>query len=101
MPVLKDLECSRCGNVTEHMIDGGASEVVARCASPECRKMTVHRAICNGGCRGARWRYADWTVDAIRERFQVRGVEAYTTDADGNDTDAAGLSALAYDPADW
>lgn len=83
MPVLKDLECSRCGSVTEALVDGDVTIEAVRCEC--CRKLTVHRTICNGGVRGARWRYADCTSDYIRDRFHVRKVEAYTHDADGNE----------------
>jgi hypothetical protein len=83
--VLKDVECSRCGHVSEAMVDGGTHQFVERCAS--CRRMSVHLTICSGGCK-TRWRWNDHTYDSIRERFHVRGAEAYNVDDNGNEVPA-------------
>jgi hypothetical protein len=83
--VLKDVECTRCKRVYEAMVDGDTRQYVEQCEL--CGRVSVHRTICTGGCK-TRWRWNDHTYDSIRERFHVRGAEAYNVDDNGNEVPA-------------
>jgi hypothetical protein len=59
MAVLKDIQCVKCGAVREALIDSSLTSIEAECG--RCKKPRFHRPLCNGGCRGARWRFNDWS----------------------------------------
>lgn len=58
MPVLKDVECAKCGTVREVFCDPSEESVEAYCDTCDDGKPHLHRSVCNGGC-GRRWRFND------------------------------------------
>lgn len=57
MPVLKDLECQRCGATTEATVEPTTEKAKMKCQ--RCGEVTKHKTLCNGGC-GKRYRFMDW-----------------------------------------
>lgn len=67
--ILRDLTCSVCGNVLADVMME-VNELVREVACDECRQVTAHTVVCNGGC-GVRYRCNDFSSDPADYRGQI------------------------------
>lgn len=73
MAVLKDMQCARCGALTEAMVDGAKSVAKTECA--RCGVVTMHRSICNGG-RSGHISWGTTNMSRINDHIRYEGVKA-------------------------
>ena len=84
MPVLKDVECTRCNTRHEDVVDREASRPILLCK--RCKRTTEHITICNGGTR-TRFRFNDWSgYEPSLNELEFTGAEVVNVDDNGNET---------------
>jgi len=83
MPILRDIYCVECG-----IIEIDVYEDPGMLPCNECRMITKHDIVCNGGT-GHRYRQQDWPDARINPEFYhgqtTSKIEAITIDDNGNE----------------
>ena len=77
--IAKDFYCPQCNDELHdvRVTDTNVSTFFHWCDG--CEQMRTFQVLCNGGIKGRRWRYVDWTPDAAENLVRYHGVR---TDAD-------------------
>lgn len=80
--IIRDFYCVHCGRIhPDRIVEIDATEGRG-CVT--CGADAVLKAVCNGG-RNSRYRFADWTEEAVSDHMQYKGVGAATYDKEGNE----------------
>ena len=79
MPVSKDFYCEQCDTeIYDVRVDSTSINSHFHWCDG-CEQMRTFKVLCNGGVKGRRWRYVDWTEDSAANLVRYHGVR---TDAD-------------------
>lgn len=81
--IAKDWYCSICSNEIHDRRVKSTDVCKLRELCDICHAVTEHYVLCNGGVRGRRWRYVDWTPEAANNLVRYHGVKTDADDGEG------------------